>query len=95
MPSFTMLWLGGIIFWGNSSHSGNIFRLQKRFIRSTMGAGTRDLCRELFKSLKSLPLMSQYICTWALYAVSNKSVFMEYSQLHNIKYDGYPGLSGG
>lgn len=50
-----------------------------------MGARKRDLCRELFKSLKILPLTSQYIRTLALYAVNNKSVFMEYSQLHNVK----------
>jgi hypothetical protein len=39
----------GIIFWGNSSHSGNIFKLQKRIIRIIMGARPRDSCRELFK----------------------------------------------
>jgi hypothetical protein len=44
----------GLIFWGNSSHSGNIFKLQKRIIR-IMGARSRDYSRELFKVLKILP----------------------------------------
>jgi hypothetical protein len=51
----------GLIFWGNSSHSGNIFKLQKRIIRIIMGARPRDSCRKLFKVLKILPLTSQYI----------------------------------
>jgi hypothetical protein len=46
----------GLIFWGNSSYSNGIFKLQKRIIRIIMGAGTRDSCRELFKILKVLPL---------------------------------------
>ena len=37
-----------IIFWGNSSHSNNIFTQQKRIIRMIMGVGVRDSCRELF-----------------------------------------------
>jgi len=45
-----------IIFWGNSSHIDNVFRLQKIIIRITMGATTRDSCREHFKSFKILPL---------------------------------------
>ena len=38
----------GIIFWGNSPYSINIFRIQKRIIRVIMNAKTRDSCRELF-----------------------------------------------
>jgi DNA integrity scanning protein DisA with diadenylate cyclase activity len=37
------------IIQGNSSHSENIFKLQKRIIRIIMGARPRDSCRELFK----------------------------------------------
>jgi hypothetical protein len=39
----------GIIFWGISSDSYNIFRLQKRVIRIIMNAGNRISCHELFK----------------------------------------------
>jgi hypothetical protein len=32
----------GLTFWGNSSYSNSILKLQKRIIRIIMGAGTRD-----------------------------------------------------
>jgi len=35
----------GIIFWGNSSHSSIIFKMQKRVIRTMMGCGYRESCR--------------------------------------------------
>jgi hypothetical protein len=50
-----------IIFWGNSSHSGNIFKLQKRVIRIITNYRSRDSCRDLFKKLDILSLYSQYI----------------------------------
>jgi hypothetical protein len=55
----------GIIFWGNSSYSNNVFKLQKRGIR-IMNAGKRVSCRELFKKLNILPLHSQYILSLLL-----------------------------
>jgi len=47
----------GIMFWGNSSHSSVIFKMQKRVIRIKMGYGYRESCRELFKGLKILTLL--------------------------------------
>jgi hypothetical protein len=38
----------GIIFWGNSSYSNNIFKFKKGTIRNVMGIGIRDLCRDFF-----------------------------------------------
>ena len=51
----------GIIFWGNSCFSTNIFKIQKRIIRIITNTGRRDSCRQLFKQLQILPLPSQYI----------------------------------
>jgi hypothetical protein len=51
----------GIIFWGNSPTSINVFRLQKRIIRVIINARTRDSCKDLFKNLKILPMYPQYI----------------------------------
>jgi hypothetical protein len=48
----------GIIFWGNSSYSSHIFRLQKRAVRIITESRPRDSCRELFKHLRILPLQS-------------------------------------
>ena len=51
----------GIIFWGNSHHSINIFKIQKRIIRIMTNSNRRDTCRPLFNQLRILPLPSQYI----------------------------------
>jgi hypothetical protein len=39
----------GIIFWGNSSNSGKIFTLQKKFVRIMAAAQPRTSYRSLFK----------------------------------------------
>jgi len=57
----------GIIFWGNSAYSSNIFQIKKRIIRIIMNARNRDSCRQLFKNLKILPLKSQYIFPFIIY----------------------------
>jgi hypothetical protein len=49
----------GIIFWGNSSHNINIFRLQKKVIRIITNTRNRNSRRQLFKTLKLLPFQSQ------------------------------------
>jgi len=58
-----------LIFWGNSSFSNSISKIQKRILRIIMGTGTRDSYRELFEILNIVPLQSQYIlllmlCLW-------------------------------
>ena len=40
----------GIIFWGNSTHAQQVFKLQKRVIRIMSGMGPRSSCRNLFKN---------------------------------------------
>jgi len=39
----------GIIFWGNSSYSNCIFKLQKGIIGIIVGVIIRDSCREVFE----------------------------------------------
>jgi hypothetical protein len=39
----------GIIFWGNSSYSVKVFRIQKRIIRVMTNSATRAPCRSLFR----------------------------------------------
>jgi len=73
----------GIIFWGNSCHSIQIFQMHKRVIRSIMGCGTRDSCRILFKKLKVLPLMSQYLLSLLIFVVNNRDPFLINSEIHN------------
>ena len=51
----------GIIFWGNSSYSEDIFKIQKIIIRIIMNSSRNASCRHLFKDLNILPIRSQYI----------------------------------
>jgi len=50
-----------VIFWGNSPHGINIFKIQKRIIRIMTNSNRRETCRPLFHQLGILPLPSQYI----------------------------------
>jgi hypothetical protein len=74
----------GIIFWGNSSHSTKIFRIQNKIIRIIAGCRSRGSCRDLFKNLKILPLPSQYILSLLLFVVNNRDKFKLKSDVHNI-----------
>jgi hypothetical protein len=74
----------GIIFWGNSSHSSIIFRIQKKAIRIMEGCGNRVLCRNLFKKLQILPLTSQYMLSLLMLVVQNKNFFLTNNENHNI-----------
>ena len=87
-----------IIFWGNSRHNNTIFRLQKTVIRIITGIRNRDSCREHFRTLKILPLQSQYILSLLLFVIDNKDRFRRNSEIHHIntRYHSrfYPCLSG-
>ena len=48
-----------IIFWGNSTGSNEVFKLQKTAIRIITNTHSRTSCRNLFKELNILPLQSQ------------------------------------
>ena len=61
----------GFVFWGNSPHSNNMFKLQKRVLRIIMKDDNRVSCRELFKKVNILPLHSQYILSLLLFVVKN------------------------
>jgi hypothetical protein len=73
-----------IIFWGTSSHSLNIFKLEKQMVRILKKAGARDSCRNFLKTLKILPLASQYILSLALFMVTNKTLFRQHSEIDNF-----------
>jgi hypothetical protein len=65
----------GLPFWGNSPHSTKIFIMQKRIIRIMTGTNSRVSCRNLFKELGILPLVSLYILYLMLFVVKNKHLF--------------------
>jgi len=87
----------GIVFWGSSPYSKNIFKLQKRVIRIIMKVDIRVSCRELFKKLNILPLYLQYILSVLLLVVNNIDEFTINSDVHSIRtrlrFDLYPPLT--
>jgi hypothetical protein len=74
----------GIIFWGNSSHCTQVFKMQKKAIRIIMGRGNRESCRNLFKELHILPLMSQYILSLLTFVPNNRVQYYANSEIHNV-----------
>jgi hypothetical protein len=74
----------GIIFWGNSAYSSDIFKIKKRIIWIIMNARNRGSCRQLFKNLKILPLISQYIFSLLLFVAKNRDSYESNSEIHNI-----------
>ena len=81
---FHSLMTHGIIFWGNSTHSIYVFRLQKRVTRIITDSRPTDSCRQLFKKLGILPLMLQYIFPLLLCIVSNEALFQMNFEIHSI-----------
>jgi len=53
----------GILFWGGAGAdlTTGILRIQKRVIRSMLGVSSRTSCRQLFKELNILTMVSLYI----------------------------------
>jgi len=74
----------GIIFWGNSEYSSNIFKIQKGIIRIIVNARNKDSCHQFFKNLKILPLKSQYIFFLLLFFARNRDLYESNSEIHNI-----------
>jgi len=70
---FHSILLNGIIFWGNSAY--NIFKIKKLIIRIIMNARNTDSCHQLFKTLKILPLKSQYIFSLLLFVDKNGDLY--------------------
>jgi hypothetical protein len=74
----------GIIFWGNSTNSSRIFKIQKTAIRIIMGRNSRHSCRDLFEELKILPFISQYLFSLLLCIINNKNYFITNSENHSM-----------
>ena len=74
----------GIIFWGDSSHSTQVFKMQKKVTRIILGHGNRESYRNLFTKLNILPLMSQYILSLLTFVSNNREQYFENSEIHNI-----------
>ena len=74
----------GIIFWENSTHVYQVFKLQKRVVRVVSGVGPRSSCRSLFRKLNILPIACQYIFSLMLFIADNQKDFLTNAYLHGI-----------
>jgi hypothetical protein len=77
----------GIIFCRILLQSSTIFCMQKKAITITEGCGNRVTCRKLFKKLKILLLMSQYLLSLLTFIVQNKNLFSTNIKNYNITLD--------
>jgi len=74
----------GIIFWGTTTNSCKVLKLQKRVI-IMYGAEPRASCRGLFRKLEILPVPCQYILSLMLFIIDNPNNFqtsLEILRLH-------------
>jgi hypothetical protein len=74
----------GSIFWGNYSHSIEIFRIQKRVVRIITKSCSRVSCHQLFKQLEILPLQSQYILSTLLFVKKINNLYATNQNFHTI-----------
>ena len=74
----------GSIFWGISTHSKIVFKIQKRIIKIITNSDNKASCQDLFKKLYSLPLQSQYIFSLLIFVVKNKDFFKTNSEVHSF-----------
>jgi hypothetical protein len=65
----------GLIFWGNSTYSTEIFKIQKKAIRIIRESRGRDSCKDLFNNLK---ILTPITCS------RKKSIYNLNSDTHNI-----------
>jgi len=75
----------GMIFWGHSSYSVQVFRLQKRIIRIMTASRSAVSCRSLFINLKILPLPSLYIFFLLRFVIKNEDLFSTNIDIHKIQ----------
>jgi hypothetical protein len=74
----------GIIFWGSSSFSAQIFRIQKTIISVMSGLQTRDSCRDAFRDWGILPPQSRYIFTLLIFVMNNMDLYHMTFQIHGL-----------
>jgi hypothetical protein len=74
----------GVIIWGKSSISNNIFRLLKKVVRLITNIRSRDSSREQFKKLQILPLQSQHILSLLMFVMNNSDMFEDICEIYTI-----------
>ena len=73
----------GIILWGNSSGAQNVFKCQKKALRSIKGVADIISCKPFFKELKIMTVPSLYIHSCLIYVKNNLAVFDCRNDIHH------------
>jgi len=73
----------GIAFWGNSTESFKVFKLQKRAIRLMTESNVRTSCRPLFPMLGIVTLPSQYRFSLMRFLSRNLELYTFNSTIYN------------
>jgi hypothetical protein len=73
-----------IIFWGNSSNSGEDLHFTEENCHIIAGAQPRTSCTSLFKQLENLPFPCQYVLSLTDFTINNQENFHTHSTIHNI-----------
>ena len=93
-PYFHSLLTYGIIFWGSSHSTRDIFKIQKSVVRIITSNWRLVSCRPLFKQLKILTLPSQYIYSVLVFVAENRNfisfhLFAFRGSIQDYKPTGY------
>lgn len=73
----------GTLLWGNSSGSREVFKCQKKAIRSIVGIGNMESCRPFFVKLEILTLPCIFIYQSLVYVKENLDLLTLRSQIHS------------
>jgi hypothetical protein len=74
----------GIIFWGNSSDNKKVFTLQKKSLRTVVGAKPQTPCSDLFKKLQIVPLPCKYIFSLLSFIINNLEHYQTNSAIYCV-----------
>lgn len=74
----------GLIFWGWSTSSCDVFLVQKRILRSIAGVHRTHSCRDLFRENGVLTLPSLFIQEMSIYVFKKRQDFPLVHQMHNV-----------
>lgn len=75
----------GIIFWGCSIHSDNLFICQKWTFRSMLRLNYRQSCRGLFRKHNFLTFYGLYIYKILTFFHKNQNYFVEFKNVNNTR----------
>jgi hypothetical protein len=74
----------GIIFWGSSTQTHDIFKIQKRAVRIVDNKSGNHSCRDIFKRYHILTLPAQYIISLAMFVIKHKDLSQTNADIHNL-----------